>query len=195
MASVTGTILAFDGKVRNCRVCQVFSPGKFYLQDKEKDLKLTELLEKLDDVYSERSEELQLPGSLIREGQLCVVIWPVDNHFYRATIMEAQDSHQLKMEYFDYGTVSLHTRDQLYTLVSDLQPHNYPKMAQKARLHGVKSVGPHGWDRRASETLHKLVGGGRLDRKVDIVTREEISMEHQAISDLISRDELSAREA
>ena len=31
------------------------------------------------EVYYANSEELKLPGSLIREGQLCVVMWPVDN--------------------------------------------------------------------------------------------------------------------
>ena len=71
--------MASSTAVMNCRVCQISSPGEFHLQEKEKDPQLTELLERLDEVYYANSEELKLPGSLIREGQLCVVMWPVDN--------------------------------------------------------------------------------------------------------------------
>ena len=77
MASATAA--AVELAVMNCRVCEVVSPGEFYLQEKEKDPQLTKLLERLDEVYYANSEELKLPGSLIREGQLCVVMWPVDN--------------------------------------------------------------------------------------------------------------------
>ena len=85
--------------------------------------------------------------------------------------MEAQDSHQLKMEYFDYGTVSLHTQDQLYTLVPDLQPHKYPRMSRKARLYGVQRINPRRWGRQTSDTFQSLVGGGLVDRDVDVTTR------------------------
>ena len=162
---------AVGGEAITCRVCDVFNPGNFYLQEKEKDSQLNELLEKLDQVYCEKAEELRLPGSLIREGQLCVVMWPVDCHFYRASIVEAQDSLQFKMEYYDYGTFCLHTRDQLYTLMPDLRPCTYPKMCQKARLHGVKRVDPLQWGRQASETFQSMVGGGLVGRDVDVTTR------------------------
>ena len=164
------TMASTSAKVMNCRVCQVFSPGEFYLQEKEKDPQLTELLERLDEVYYEDSEDLRLPGSLIREGQLCVVMWPVDNHWYRATIVEAQDSHTFKLEYYDYGTVCLHTRAELHLLLPDLQPDKYPKMSQKARLDGVKPADSLRWGREASDAFQKLVGGGIVGRDVDVTT-------------------------
>ena len=74
MASTAETSVGL--KAMNYRVCEVYSPEKFYLQEKEKDPLLTELLERLDEVYYANSKELKLPGSLIREGQLCVVMWP-----------------------------------------------------------------------------------------------------------------------
>ena len=164
------------GTVMTCRVCYVLTPGQFYLQEKEKEVQLEELLERLDLEYYQNSEELRLPGSLISEGQLCVVMWSVDNHFYRATIVEAQNSHQFKMEFFDYGNVSLHSREELYILLPDFQPHKYPRMCQKARLHGVQPVDPRRWDRRASETLVGLTGGGVVARDVEVTTRL-VSME------------------
>ena len=159
------------GKAMICRVCQVEDPGKFYLQEKEKEAQLDELLEKLDQEYYQNNEELRLPSSLIREGQLCVVKWQEDNHYYRATIIEAQNSHQFKMEYYDYGNVSLHSREELHTLLPALQPHNYPRMCLKARLHGVQPRDPPRWGRQVSETLVGLTGGGRVGRDVEVVTR------------------------
>ena len=167
--------MASSTAVMNCRVCQISSPGEFHLQEKEKDPQLTELLELLDELYYEKSEELKLPGSLIREGQLCVVMWPVDNHYYRATILEAQDSLHFKVEYYDYGTVCLHTRAELHLLLPDLQPPKYPKMSQKARLHGVKPLDPLGWGREAPYAFQKLTEakvGNDVDVATTVVSRE-----------------------
>ena len=63
--------------------------------------------------------------------------------------MEATDSQQFQLEYYDYGTVCLHT-------LEELQPSKYPKMSQKARLHGVKPVDPLRWDREVTEAFQKL---------------------------------------
>ena len=52
--------------------------------------------------------------------------------------IEAQNSHQFKMDYYDYGNVSLHSREDFHTLLPALQPHNYPRMCLKAHLHGVQ---------------------------------------------------------
>ena len=155
------------GDVITCRVSEVNLPGEFYLQEKENDAQLEELLVRLEKEYSKNYEKLRLPGSEIMEGLLCVVIRPEDDRFYRAIILEAQDSHQLKLQYIDYGTLVLHSREKLYTLVPDLGLDKYPRMSQKARLHGVKRVNPFSWGRQASVTFHKLV----VNRDVEVTTR------------------------
>lgn len=101
------------------RVCEVFTPQEFFIQDVDQKEMLDQLLTALDEYYYDDTkdrESLQLPVQLITEGQLCAVRWATDQHFYRARILEAEDSQNFTLEYIDFGTQCLHQRKDMLQL-------------------------------------------------------------------------------
>ena len=107
------------------QVCEVFTPEEFYIQDADQKEMLDKLLTALDEYYYDDTkdrESLQLPVQLITEGQLCAVRWVTDQHFYRARILEAEDSQNFTLEYIDFGTQCLHQRKDMLQLHPSVGP-------------------------------------------------------------------------
>ena len=82
-------------------------------------------------------------------------MWQEDNDYYRATSIEAQNSHQFKMEYYDYGNESLHSREDLHTLLlSEGAPARCPAS-------GSSPLGPPGLGDSCGTDGRGEIGQGR----------------------------------
>ena len=103
---------------------EVFSPAHFYIQLQENEADLDKFLSDLTEFYI-RCEESQVPAPLdalrlapseCRVDQLVAVVWDVDQFWYRARVRAIVSIDKVEIQFIDYGTRAVCSKDQLYRL-------------------------------------------------------------------------------
>ncbi|XP_036024278.1 tudor domain-containing protein 6 [Onychomys torridus] len=85
-------------------VSHINDPSDFYIQLIEDEVEITRLSERLNDV---RTRPQHHTGPPWQSGDVICAIFPEDNLWYRAAVLERQPNDLLSVQFIDYGNMSV----------------------------------------------------------------------------------------
>ena len=99
-------------------ITEIFNPGSFFFQLAEDEKDLHKFLDDLNVFYDGRSEMLEdlkvSPGHLLLVGDWVAAVWSEDNFWYRARVRGIVSLNHVELQFVDYGTRTVCSRDKLY---------------------------------------------------------------------------------
>ncbi|XP_045189866.2 uncharacterized protein LOC123547112 isoform X2 [Mercenaria mercenaria] len=92
-------------------------------------------------------------GLRFEVGELCCAKFPVDNNWYRASVLEIFPDNTVKVEYVDFGNQTDVPTSHLRPVTEDYT--RLPLLAFRCSLHGVSPVGSS-WTKATTEEMSKF---------------------------------------
>ncbi|GFU23978.1 tudor domain-containing protein 5 [Nephila pilipes] len=150
-------------------VCSVINPWHMYIQLKDKDccgamIKLYDIMEGF--YMGPESKLYQIKPEHVKSGIICMALWPVDKHWYRAKVLSVPTQDTVKVFYVDYGTIQVIPQTMLRYIRKDFV--GLPTQAIKASLAYVYPLNNKNlWSPRTNERILQLSQNIPLMAKVE----------------------------
>ena len=96
---------------------EIFNPGSFFFQLEEDEKGLHKILDELNAFYdgSEMLENFKVSsGHLLLVGDWVAAVWSEDNFWYRARVRGIVSLNHVELQFVDYGTRTVCSRNKLY---------------------------------------------------------------------------------
>ena len=96
---------------------EIFNPGSFFFQLAEDEKGLHKFLDELNAFYdgSEMLENFKVsPGHLLLVRDWVAAVWSEDNFWYRARVRGIVSLSHVELQFVDYGTRTVCSRNKLY---------------------------------------------------------------------------------
>ncbi|GFR23695.1 tudor domain-containing protein 5 [Trichonephila clavata] len=159
-------------------VCSVINPWLMYIQLKSRDCcgAMVKLYNAMEDFYmGPESRQYQIKTEHVRSGIVCMALWPVDQHWYRAKVLSVPNQNTAKVFYVDYGTIQVIPQTMLRYIRKDFV--DLPTQAIKARLAYVYPLSDKNlWSPRTKDRILQLSQNIPLMAKVESIIDEVLSV-------------------
>lgn len=150
-------------------VCSVINPWHMYIQLKGKDCcdAMVKLYNVMEAFYmGPESKQYQIKTDHIKSGIICMALWPIDHHWYRAKVLSVPAQNKAKVFYVDYGTIQIIPQTMLRYIRKDFV--DLPTQAIKACLAFVYPLSNKNlWSPRTKERILQLSQNIPLMAKVE----------------------------
>jgi len=158
-------------------VSAISDPGKFYVQKVgAKSIELDKLVQDMTDYYKDAAnrDKHRLQVDEITQGDVVVTLWPGDDKWYRAKVVEVvkneyDQSVKVDLDFVDFGDCEKKSLDEVFDLRTDFLKLSF--QAIECTLAGVKSAADDGkWSSEASDVFERLVKCAQwVELQADIV--------------------------
>ncbi|GFT68468.1 tudor domain-containing protein 5 [Trichonephila clavipes] len=159
-------------------VCSVINPWHMYIQLKSRDCcdAMVKLYNVMEAFYmGPKSKQYQIKTEHIRSGIICMALWPIDQHWYRAKVLSVPTQNTAKVFYVDYGTIQVIPQTMLRYIRKDFV--DLPTQAIKARLAFLYPLSDKNlWSPRTKERILQLSQNIPLMAKIENIIDEVLSV-------------------